>query len=59
MQQMEENQKLLSGFNMSDSSKTIDGTPIEKILGYNPMEKSHEIDKVNVTTHANTENNSP
>lgn len=36
IRQVEANQKMMSGFNMSDTSKTIDGKPIEEIIGRNP-----------------------
>lgn len=36
IRQMEANQKMMSGFNMSDTTKTIDGKPIEEIIGRNP-----------------------
>lgn len=55
MQQMAENQKLMSGFNMSDTTKAIDGKPIEEIIGRNPATSA--TGSVPVTANT-TDNNS-
>ena len=55
IRQMEANQKMMSGFNMSDTTKTIDGKPIEEIIGRNPA--IPETGSVPVTANT-TDNNS-
>lgn len=55
IRQMEANQKMMSGFNMSDTTKTIDGKPIEEIIGRNPS--IPETGSVPVTANT-TDNNS-
>lgn len=52
--QMEANQKLLYSFNMSDTTQTIDGKPIEEVIGHKPTHHTATLQTATSPAHEPT-----
>ncbi|OAM23525.1 phage tail tip lysozyme [Eikenella corrodens] len=53
--QMQENQRIMQNFNMQDGTRTIDGRPIEEVLGHKPTHQagtSHSQESTHATDSA-------